>query len=742
MTSFKYVFAAVAAAAVIGLTPTAHAQVACLNGINSGSCNVHVVAAGSSAQYLPAAIGADTLAGYKLANPSGGFSNSPVYATSTQCVYHWSAKSNGNLVDNRGTVAIPLEPGNEWVVWIASLDSGTTCPSAGGTSTGNNGITDVWAGISVDSTVGNRAFLAQNTAANGGSGVALETIPVAAGNLLGTGSGNLWPDNASDVSVLTGGATNLPKALGTDQAGIVDVHINTGLTDIRPEDAYYATTRAMAKFSATLSGLGYNSTTDVGQSILTSEGTGTKATPVKFAVTGSDPITKIAIRGYTTFPIGAAPIVFIYNNAGAAYPTNLVTGVLGDGKADTAGSYLLANLFDGTTSCDTSNPAFGSTGVGSTALHLFLREPLSGTMNTTEFNLFRTIGNTSDSQEKGISLASGTINPAAQVACNGSGDRSRAIGTGEVIGTSSTGVLGTANGMGYVFTGFANFAKFKGSANYTYFTLDGVDPFGFAPSEASAGQVLPNCGGPCAAATFWTGGRSFPNLRNGSYKAWSLYRWLVPSPDTDAYGPTVLAQETEDHIDDSIAVADFVPFEACPTSDPTCSNANTVPTDGLAVYREHHVVSGTGTTANNGSVTAANALDGGNTLGGGTEGGGDVGGLIQGPYGTAEYAGYVETVSACTSKKGYKVSYKAADEFESGTAWEGATITIGGVAYTVSNVAVTTGASGALYVGGSTTSTTCSGPTPPNDVVAFYSITVSGHSAPAAKTPGTLNGKE
>jgi hypothetical protein len=726
MTRFKYLLAAAAVAAIIGFTPNAHAQnvvQSCLGGLSG--CTVHFVGVGSSAQYLPAAIGADALALTKV--------------TSGQCVFHWSAKNNANLVDNRGTVAIPLEPGNEWIVWIANQD-GASCPtSSGSASVGNTNITDIWLGMSVDSTVGNRAFLAQNTAANGNSGVAVETIPIAAGNLLGTGSHILWPDNAVDVSVLAGGATNIPVAVGTDQAGIKDVHVNTGMTDIRAEDALYATTRSMAKLNATLTGLGYNNTTNVGQSILTSEGTGTKATPVKFALSGNDPITKLAVRPWTTFTIGAAPIVFIYNNGGdSTYPIDLVTGVLSTGTANVAGSYKTANLFDGTTACTTLNPAFDaySNGTPATATNitLFLREPLSGTMNTTEFNVFRTTGNTSDSQEKGVNPA--TANPLSNLACASGGGRSRGIGTGEIVGTSSTGVLGTAHSLGYIFTGFANLAKFGGASapgNYNYLTLDGIDPFGFAPGvyTGEAAQQFPNCAGPCAATTYWTGGITFPNLRNGSYKAWSIYRWDVPNPDPDpTWGPTALAQATEDNIDNSNAVADFVPF------------ATSSGSDGLEVYRSHRTEAPTTCTATgpcNGTATGANSLDGGNTLGVNDEGG-DVGGLIEGPFGTPYTTGHVDTTTVtCVSKKGYEIHFESGDAFVAGASWEGLAIEIGGVSYQVSTGVPVTAT--ALYVGGNSTSKTCTGPVPPASKKGlFYNITGPA-SAPAAATPGVIGKK-
>jgi hypothetical protein len=699
MKRITLLFAAlIGVAAIMGVTPAAHAQTACLGSVNSPSCFVHFVGAGSSAQFNPAAIGADALALTK-------------YNSSTQCVYHWSAKNGANLVDKRGTVAIPLEPGNSWIVWIANLDSGATCPNnAGtGTSTGNNGITDIWMDVSVDSTVGNRAFLAQNTTAFGGSGVAVETIALSAGNLLGTGSHNTWPDNASDVSILSGGATNIPVAVGTSQSGVGDVHINAGLTDIRPEDALFATTRSIGALTSTRSGLGYNSTANVGASILSSEPTGTNATPVKFGIVpgAADPINNQKtggvpvnpVRSYVTVPIGAAPIVFVYNNNNDSSSElgDLETGVLGTGVANgtgwpttdsTTGKYLAANLFDGSSSCDTHNKAFGGAGDGlGTPLHLFLREPLSGTMNTTEYNVFRTTGNVSDSQEQNVSVTAGSgDNPLSAKACgcgvngtcSGAGDRSRGIGTGEIVGTSSTGVIGTAYGLGYIFYGFSNAAKFGCTTfpcKYNYLTLDGVDPLGFT-NGMTIGE-LPDCGGPCAATTYWPAsgtapaGYSYPNLRNGTYKAWSLYRWLVPSPDSDPYGPTELARYTENNVDGTSFIADFVPFQACPSNDPTCSSST--PTDGLDVYRSHFTQSAitctyTGTLAAqtcDGPATAQNALDNGDALGGTngtiTEAGGDVGGLIVGwDHSTVTTAAV--TTGACKGKA-TKVTHTAGRNF-------------------------------------------------------------------------------
>jgi hypothetical protein len=130
----------------------------------------------------------------------------------------------------------------------------------------------------------------------------------------------LWPDGKADVSLLT--ATNVSNAIGTSSKGTGDVHVNVAFTDLRPEDALYATTRALGKLNTTTwSGLGYiGPTSNIGAPIYTAQGTGTSATPVKFALSGkADPITKIVVPAYTTIPVGAEPVIFVLNNGGAPF---------------------------------------------------------------------------------------------------------------------------------------------------------------------------------------------------------------------------------------------------------------------------------------------------------------------------------------------------------------------------------------------------------------------------------------
>jgi hypothetical protein len=695
MTRSNLVLAAVVAAivALAAGTPVAQAQ------------TVHFVGAGSSAQWQMAGIAADQAAFTANGNSFTG-------------VKHWTKKfkaSTGDgayLADNRNA-AIVNQTGNIWLVWIERTP-GT--------------VTDVWTDISVDSTVGVRCVLAQET---NGSGCQVQITSSSTATPDNAIAPNLWPDNSADVS-LDLAAWN---SINTSVAG--GVHVNVGITDITPEDAEYATKRLICSARNTsLSCLGDEDIANIGNPIVSNEGTNAFAQPVGFSLPGEkDPFNShITVpTTFTTFPIGAAPIVFIANNGGAPFSgatLNLVSGVTPDEHA-TGQAYPLANLFDGSTSCDTNNLALGGSGTpGGTNLTLFLREPLSGTMNTTEFTLFRTFDNTRDSQEGNASFnggvpmnftggANGSGTP-----CTGNGQRSRGIGTGEVVGSSTTGVLGTSNSIGYIFTGWGNLSKFGGSTKYQYLTLDGIDPIFAAPSAygvcvggtsagqvcgtaepcggggvctpgGSAAQTIPFCGAAVCTSDLWgaytdahTGysvpaGVSYPNVRNGLYKAWSIYRWVALST-SDPFGPSLVSQEAQNYVDGD--VADFVPLSACaPGAGNSCLPGS--PTDGLAVYRSHFSPSGVtylcpGTTKPfNGTATGANGKDGGNTLGVG-ECGGDVGGLINGgtqaAFGTNSPSVTYVTWKAGTktTNKGWALAYKNGDHFNATTDAAGSPITI------------------------------------------------------------------
>jgi hypothetical protein len=564
--------------------------------------NAHFVGAGTPTQFITSALAADQLA----------FTNLTGNNTNGTCTFHYTGAKAGNVIDTRDPLGrINPENGNLWVIWVATQDGANCASSVGGTN-----VTDIWVDVSVESVVGVRSFLA--TQASGTAGAQVQVVTgVTAGNLVSPAS--LWADGNLDVAL----PATVASAIGTDPTGASNLHFNVALTDLRPEDALFATNRATAALNtANYAGLGYQGPTgNIGFPIKSSQST-LVATPIKFKLSGNDPISGQPVRSFSTVPVGAAPIVFIYNNGGTydANAANLTTGVNGVGTA--AGPYNVAHLFDGTTSCSTANPAFGGTGTQN--VNLVLRDPISGPMNVTEFSVFRTVGNNTDSQETGVvNPTRSPYNPLNLPCAGGGGSRLRAIGNDETINV----VKAAAHTLAYTLFSFGNASALTG-ASYQYLTVDGVDPLAF-PSTTN--QQLPSCSGTNCTSTLWPAGVSYPNLRNGKYKAWTMYRWLVdPSTSSDTLGPQALAQEAQDLVDGT--VADYVPF------------ATSTNSDGLAIYHAH--ISQGGVTCPlggtcNGTATLPNALDGGNSLGGGPEAGGDMAGLTLGwDYGTVNTANF------------------------------------------------------------------------------------------------------
>ncbi len=201
----------------------------------------------------------------------------------------------------------------------------------------------------------------------------------------------------------------------------------------------------------------------------------------------------------------------------------------------------MQNLFSG------DNCNANELGLSSAAIDVYLREPTSGTMNTTEATVFRRPFNVdpgAKSQEKGV----GTNNPLKNACAGGGGSRFRADGTGEELKSVQKSFTNNGHdGIGYTFFSWGNMASLGAdSSTYGYLTLDGVDPLwhvygatGVDPGQNATAGVLPgvadlpgSCGGnfPCQESLIWghntaraaDKGLSFPNIRNGSYRAWNI----------------------------------------------------------------------------------------------------------------------------------------------------------------------------------------------------------------------------
>ena len=465
--------------------------------------------------------------------------------------HHWTAKGKtaaGNnfaqLHDSRDA-NIPNEGGNLWIVWSADLNN-------------------IWTDLSVDSVVGNRSFFAQPRA----------TLQVDASAETTAGqqliAATLWGNDATSVPSTVYGAIN-------------NAAVTAAFTDIRPEDAEFAQRRAHCSPVNTTnwSCLGYvTSDPHVGASIKSALSVPpAAATPVDFNISGTDPITGKQVVIGTTISIGASPVVLLINRTNSS----------GLGKPGVFKNIELANLqslYNGSV-CDSNE--FGASGApANVPVTVLLREPISGTMNTMEFTNLRLAANPNNSQE--VNVFPPADNPLNKTCTSGGGKRMRAIGTGEMV---NSGVLPIKDSIGYSFFGYGNFSKIAATPSYGYLTLQGIDPIFSSYSNGN----LPACTAPCPA----TGSSTFPHLRDGTYRSWSVLRVVTDS--TGLTNTQNLVTAIQNDVDST--VPDFVPYKTTNGSDV-----------GLKLYRSHYTQVG---------VAPVNPLPGAP----GPEAGGDVGGCIE-----------------------------------------------------------------------------------------------------------------
>ncbi len=562
MSRSKSILAVLLLTAIAFIVPQAEAAV-----------TVEVTIAGSSAMWQTMALGA-----YSLAGAGAG---------------HWTSASNViNLSDTRVTPN-NVDAGTIWIVW---------------NSTG----TKVWSFLKVDSVVGDRCYFAQPQC----------TVNATAANLSGSGSSQI-------SSVLWGADSALPATvLNIFTAG---TPTTVAATDIRPEDGAFAACRVNSSLGAGvggsasdgLDGLGYNNNNAagvcpatglssghyVGSPILSGyPGSASAANVLAFNITGADPITGKAIPHFTVIEVGAAPIVFVDARA------NHLAGLTN------ASDVQLQKAFSGT-NCDAS--AFGLTAGG---IGIFLREPLSGTMNTTEATVFRK-PDVYPNNILGISQEAnvGNNNPLAGQAGTclaGAGARYRGIGTGEAVKwvQNSNKNIGE-DGIAYTFFSYGNVSSIANNSAYGYITLNGVDPIfasytGGDPGQPGNGTLpaaanLPaSCGAsfPCPENQIWSGGLSFPNLRSGAYGSWSIVRLVSTTSSKALTNANALVKHSQGFVVSS--VPDYVPFKK--------TVAGSITDPGLKYLRSHYQ-----------QYDGSGALLGAAPVNKGTnEAGGDMGGCI------------------------------------------------------------------------------------------------------------------
>ncbi|MFZ0687935.1 MAG: hypothetical protein WAM89_20510 [Terriglobales bacterium] len=585
MSRMKQIFALMLMAAIACLVPQAQAT----------ATKAQTTIAGSSAMWQ-----ATALAAFALVCPSG-YGSCPT--TNGVTAGHWTSASNDALLTDSRPSTPNVDAGTIWIVW-------------------NAGATKVWSFNKVDSVVGDRCYFAQ---------------PQCVVTVTDTTS----PGAQQIATSLWGSDSNLPSITGNDVQTFfaTGTPVNVAATDIRPEDAAFAACRVNSALGAGthggtasdgLDGLGYNSANASG--VCAPNGLGNTAanyvgSPIKsgypsstsqanvlsFNISGTDPISGKTIPAFKVVRVGAAPIVFV---------TERATALAGLTEAT---DKQLQQAFSGS-NCNAS--AFG---LASGAINVFLREPLSGTMNTTEATIFRkpTIYTGSNggpvigvSQETGVGLS----NPLSNTCAAGGGSRYRAIGTGEEVKSvlnSSAKFAGNLDGIGYTFFSYGNVGSLSNSPTYGYIQINTgtgtYDPIfasyaGGDPGQPGNGTIpgaanLPNaCGGafPCSEGQIWTLGLSFPNVRSGKYPAWSILRLVSNGAGLTA--AEALIAEAEKYT--VTTTPDFVPISK------TVAGGITDP--GLLIERSHYQqYDGAGT------FLGATPVDKG-----ATEAGGDMGGCI------------------------------------------------------------------------------------------------------------------
>jgi hypothetical protein len=198
-----------------------------------------------------------------------------------------------------------------------------------------------------------------------------------------------------------------------------------------------------------------------------------------------------------------------------------------------------------------------------------------------------------------------------------------------VKGVQNSNTNFTMDGIAYAFFSYGNVSSIASSGSYGYLQLDGVDGI-FAkyasgdPGEPGNGTLpgvanLPaSCAGafPCPESAIWAGGQSFPNLRGGTYRAWSTLR--VVSNGTALTNVKTLVSKSNLFVVQ--AVPDYVPFSAVKSGTTTLD-------PGLTKQRSHY-----GPGAHNTGTT---------------EGGRDAGGCIQSKASTVINSVQTNPGSAC-----------------------------------------------------------------------------------------------
>lgn len=462
----------------------------------SNAQTVAMNGAGSSALFLELGLAASSAT---TATPAG---------LGATCL--WTG-AGATLTDTSITGSTLTDTGNAFVAWQPGTG---TCAVPAGTF-------NIYAYLQTDSVVGNRCLF------NGAK--CTVKYPVT--------------DPAPANLILSSGEVNLPVVVATALSGgsaLPGLSLDTAGSDIRPEDAEFAVKRAIAPCATPVVtgsqylGLGYTNGTKINSFFSTST-----FNVIDFTLPAN----------YYATVLGATPVVVVANSPSST--TGFNDGVAGFNIS----SATLAKFLDGTYSyadqTATTPAAAGS------PVYTLIREPLSGTYNTMEYNVPDTV-----SRKTSQDVASTTYQPAAQVNCSATlatlnptatsnpmniptpstGARQRTIGTGQELSEVITLSNATNNktALGYGFWSVSNYKGFTSTAapNAKYLTIDGIDPL-YTTGHTYTGTI------PTAAADL--ANVTLNNVANGSYPIWSALR-LVNASATPSAAVSALATASQNFV--------------------------------------------------------------------------------------------------------------------------------------------------------------------------------------------------
>jgi hypothetical protein len=382
---------------------------------------------GSSALFLQMGLAASSSSGTIKAN----------------CI--WSENTGSVAATDASVSPSTVDSGNAWVAWNVGNSTGTCAtPVADATHPVN-----IYAYLQADSTVGNRCLF------NGSNcTIAYPTTPAA-----GPGPNNLILTGSTCGST---GECNLPNTVAQ---AINTAAVNAAGTDIRPEDAEFATKRALKSTANCGSaiggtqylGLGYPN----GGTIISAFSSTSKFNVVDFSLPSSFSVT----------PVGAVPVVVVVhgNGSSSGFSNSSITNLT---------SQALANFLDGRYSY--TQQARSTPSASGNAATVIIREPLSGTYNTMEYNVPNTtvlktsqdVGQNQLTAQKNCNATGDPLSNPMNISTASGGARKRAIGTGQELAQ----VIANSDSLGYSFWSVNNFKGFNGVSNAKYLTVDLKDP--------------------------------------------------------------------------------------------------------------------------------------------------------------------------------------------------------------------------------------------------------------------------